>query len=155
MKGIVNTRFDFELDEVINWDVVEVKDGRFHIVYNNKSFVADVLTHDRKNKSFEIIINNNTYSVQLKDRFDELLHDLGMDVGNSNKDNDVKAPMPGRVLEILVKEGDVIAKGDGLIVLEAMKMENIIKSTREGVLKHIQAAEGDSVEKNAVLLSYE
>ena len=155
MKGTVNTRFDFELDEVVNWDIVEVKNGRFHIVYNSKSFVADVLTHDRKNKSFEIIINNNTYSVQLKDRFDELLHDLGMDVGNSNKDNDVKAPMPGRVLEILVKEGDAVAEGDGLIVLEAMKMENIIKSTREGVLKHIQAAEGDSVEKNAVLLSYE
>ena len=155
MKGTVNTRFDFELDEVVNWDIVEVKNGRFHIVYNNKSFVADVLTHDRKNKSFEIIINNNTYSVQLKDRFDELLHDLGMDVGNSNKDNDIKAPMPGRVLEILVKEGDAVAEGDGLIVLEAMKMENIIKSTREGVLKHIQAAKGDSVEKNAVLLSYE
>ena len=68
MKGTVNTRFDFELDEVVNWDIVEVKNGRFHIVYNNKSFVADVLTHDRKNKSFEIIINNNTYSVQLKDR---------------------------------------------------------------------------------------
>ena len=155
MKGIVNARFDFELDEVVNWDIVEVKEGRFHIVYNNKSFVADVLTHDRKNKTFEIIINNNTYSVQLKDRFDELLHDLGMDAGSSNKDNDVKAPMPGRVLEILVKEGDAVAEGDGLIVLEAMKMENIIKSTREGVLKHIQATEGDSVEKNAVLLSYE
>lgn len=155
MKGIVNTRFDFELDEVVNWDIVEVKEGRFHIVYNNKSFIADVLTHDRKNKTFEIIINNNTYSVQLKDRFDELLHDLGMDAGSSSKDNDVKAPMPGRVLEILVKEGDAVSEGDGLIVLEAMKMENIIKSTREGVLKHIQAAEGDSVEKNAVLLSYE
>ena len=154
MKGVVNTRFDFELDEVVIWDSVEVKKGRFHIVYNNKSFVADILTHDRKNKSFEIIINNNTYYVQLKDRFDELLHDLGMDVGSSNKDNDVKAPMPGRVLEILVKEGDAVAEGDGLIILEAMKMENIIKSTREGVLKHIQAAEGDSVEKNAVLLSY-
>lgn len=155
MKGIVNSRFNFELDEVVNWHIVEVKDDRFHIVYNNKSFVADVLTHDRESKSFEIIINNNTYSVQLKDRFDELLNDLGMDVGSSNKDNDVKAPMPGRILEILVKEGDTIAKGDGLIVLEAMKMENIIKSTREGVLKHIQTAEGDNVEKDAILLSYE
>ena len=44
--------------------------------------------------------------------------------------------MPGRVLEILVKEGDAVAEGDGLIVLEAMKMENIIKSTREGVKAH-------------------
>lgn len=155
MKGIVNTRFDFELDEVVNWNIVEVKEGRFHVVYNNNSFVADVLTHDKKSKTLEIIINNNTYSVQLKDRFDELLHDLGMDTGNYNKDNDVKAPMPGRVLEILVKEGDTVSEGDGLIVLEAMKMENIIKSTREGVLKHIQAVEGDSVEKNAILLSYE
>ena len=155
MKGIVNTRFDFELDEVDNWDIVEVKNDRFHIVYNNKSFIADVLKHDRKSKSFEIIINNNAYSVQLKDRFDELLHDLGMDSESSNKDNDVKAPMPGRVLEIFVKEGDIVAEGDSLIVLEAMKMENIIKSTRRGVLKHIKANEGDSVEKNAVLLSYE
>jgi len=155
MKGIVNTRFDFELDGAVNWDIVEAKEGRFNIIYNNKSFVADILTHDRKNKTFEIIINNNTYSVQLKDRFDELLHDLGMDSESSNKDNDVKAPMPGRVLEIFVKEGDIVAEGDSLIVLEAMKMENIIKSTRGGVLKHIQANEGDSVEKNTVLLSYE
>ena len=78
-----------------------------------------------------------------------------MDPGSSNKDNDVKALMPGRVLEICVKEGDIVGDGESLSVLEAMKMENIIKSTRGGVLKHIQANEGDSVEKNAVLLSYE
>ena len=155
MKGIVNKRFDFELNKVIDWDIVEVNDGSFHIVYNNKSFVADVLTHDSKNKSFEIMINNNTYSVQLKDSFDELLHDLGMDIGSYNKGDDLKAPMPGRVLEILVNEGDSVAEGDGLIVLEAMKMENVIKSNREGVLKSIQTAVGDSVEKNAILLSFE
>lgn len=155
MKGIVNNRFDFDLNDNKNWDVLEVKKGQFHIVYNNKSFVADVLSHDKTSKTFEIQINSNTYMVQLKDRFDELLHDLGMDVGNSNKDNDVKAPMPGRVLEILVKTGSSISEGEGLVVLEAMKMENIIKSTREGVLKQIHINEGDSVEKNAVLLSFE
>ena len=155
MKGIVNNRFKFDLNDNKNWDVLEVKKGQFHIVYNNKSFVADVLSHDKTSKTFEIQINSNTYMVQLKDRFDELLHDLGMDVGNSNKDNDVKAPMPGRVLEILVKTGSSISEGEGLVVLEAMKMENIIKSTREGVLKQIHINEGDSVEKNAVLLSFE
>ena len=63
--------------------------------------------------------------------------------------------MPGRILEILVKERDSVAEGDSLIVLEAMKMENIIKSTRQGKLKHIHIAEGDNVEKNSILLSFE
>lgn len=154
MKGFVNTRFDFDLGESVDWDITEIKKGQFHIVYNNKSYVADVKSHDKETKSFEILINNNSYSVRLKDRFDELLHDLGMDVGSSNKDNDVKAPMPGRVLEILVKEGDTVAVGDGLIVLEAMKMENIIKSTREGIIKQIKTSESESVEKNSVLLTF-
>jgi len=155
MKGNVNTRFDFDLNGDIEWDIVKVKEGQFHIIHKGKSFVADALSHDKESKTAVIQINSNTYTVQLKDRFDELLHDLGMDVGSTSKDNEVKAPMPGRVLEILVKVGDSVSEGDGLLILEAMKMENIIKSTREGVLKQIQATEGDSVEKNAVLLSYE
>jgi len=155
MKGNVNTRFDFDLNGDIEWDIVKVKEGQFHIIHKGKSFVADALSHDKESKTAVIQINSNTYTVQLKDRFDELLHDLGMGVGNTSKDNEVKAPMPGRVLEILVKVGDSVSEGDGLLILEAMKMENIIKSTREGVLKQIQATEGDSVEKNAVLLSYE
>ena len=155
MKGVVNKRFDFVLDKPVDWDMVEVKNARFLIIYKNKSFTADVLIHDRKNKSFEIKVNNNNYFVQLKDHFDELLDNLGLDIITSNKDNDVKAPMPGRVLKILVKKGDIVVKGENLIVLEAMKMENIIKSTCEGVLKHVAVAEGDSVEKNTILFSYE
>ena len=154
MKSVVNNRFNFELNNEVNWSLVEIKKDRFHIIYNNKSFIVDVLKHNKKSNSFEIAINNSIYSVQLKDQFDELLNDLGMDVGNSNKDNDVKAPMPGRVIEILVKKGDIVSEGDSLIVLEAMKMENIIKSTREGVLKNIQVIEGNNVEKNAILLSF-
>ena len=155
MKSIVNKRFNFELNKEVNWSLIKIKKDRFHIIYKKKSFIVDVLAHNRKNKSFEIIINNNFYSVQLKDRFDELLHDLGLDTVNFDKDNDVKAPMPGRILEILVKERDSVAEGDSLIVLEAMKMENIIKSTRQGKLKHIHIAEGDNVEKNSILLSFE
>jgi biotin carboxyl carrier protein len=63
--------------------------------------------------------------------------------------------MPGQVLDILVKAGDTISEGDGLIVLEAMKMENIIKSNRDGVIQEVYAKKNNSVEKNAVLIVFE
>ena len=81
----------------------------------------------------------------LKDKYDDLLNQLGLDTASNKKDNEVKAPMPGQVLDILVKTGDTINEGDGLIVLEAMKMENIIKSTRDGVIQDVLAKKSCSV----------
>ena len=154
MKGVVNNCFDFDFADGFAWDMVMVKKGQFHIIYNNLSYVADVVSHDKKTKTFEIQINNNVYRVLLKDHFDDLLSGLGIGLTAREKENDVKAPMPGRVVEVFVKEGQVVKEGDSLIVLEAMKMENIIKSSRDGVLKNIAVVRGESVEKNTVLLCY-
>ena len=96
--------------------------------------------------------NNNVYTVQLKDRYDELLHALGMDAMLNNKVIDLKAPMPGLVLNVLVEEGAEIKKGDNLVVLEAMKMENILKATTDAKVKKIKVAKGNRVEKNEVLI---
>jgi biotin carboxyl carrier protein len=62
--------------------------------------------------------------------------------------------MPGMVLKILVKEGDTVKKGDGLLVLEAMKMENNIKALGDGVVSKIPIKAGDKVEKNQVMISF-
>ncbi|HSH65835.1 MAG TPA: acetyl-CoA carboxylase biotin carboxyl carrier protein subunit, partial [Bacteroidia bacterium] len=73
---------------------------------------------------------------------------------NTNKINEIKAPMPGLVLDIRVNEGDSIQKGDAVIVLEAMKMENIIKSPVDGTIKKINVKKGLAVEKNQVLVQF-
>jgi biotin carboxyl carrier protein len=65
---------------------------------------------------------------------------------------DVKAPMPGKVIQILVKEGDSIEKGNGILILEAMKMENVLKAESDCVIKKILVKTGDSVEKNQILI---
>ena len=91
----------------------------------------------------------------VKDRFDGLLHDLGMDMQSSAKLDNLKAPMPGLVLEVRVSEGQEVKKNDPIIVLEAMKMENILKAHADGVVKNISVKKGDKVEKNQVMVNFQ
>lgn len=137
-----------------SWDVIEVKDGSFHIIKNNKSYSVEVIKSDPKEKSFTILVNGNKYQLNVKDKFDELLKSLGMDNLNASKVNEIKAPMPGLVLDIRVSEGDEVKKGDPILVLEAMKMENIIKSPTDGTIKKINVKKGVAVEKNQVLINF-
>jgi biotin carboxyl carrier protein len=79
---------------------------------------------------------------------------LGLSSLNAAKVSEVKAPMPGMVLKVFVTEGMEIKKGDNLFVLEAMKMENIIKSPADVTVKTIKIKPGDKVEKGQVLLMF-
>ncbi len=67
----------------------------------------------------------------------------------------LKAPMPGMVIEVRVKPGERVAKDQPLVVIEAMKMENVIKAKGEAVVKAIIAAKGKSIEKGDTLLEFE
>ena len=67
----------------------------------------------------------------------------------------VRAPMPGRVVKVLVKEGDAVEKGAGLVVVEAMKMQNELCAAISGTVKSVKVNEGDSVERNAELVVIE
>lgn len=106
-------------------------------------------------KKFRVRINGHNYSVELKDKYDELLQQLGMDKMLSAKVNDLKAPMPGLVLDVLVKEGQQIKKGENLLVLEAMKMENNLKAVSDAVVKKVKVGKGARVEKNEILIELE
>jgi biotin carboxyl carrier protein len=63
--------------------------------------------------------------------------------------------MPGLILDINVTEGELVAEDTPLLILEAMKMENVITSPREGVIKSITVKKGDTVDKKQLLISYE
>jgi biotin carboxyl carrier protein len=90
-----------------------------------------------------------------KDRFDALLEQLGMGDAASAKVNDLKAPMPGLIVDIKVQVGDTIKKGDSLLILEAMKMENVLKSVGDGKVKAIKVSPKQNVEKNQILVEFE
>ena len=94
------------------------------------------------------------YSVDLKDKFDLLLEKMGLNNGATGKANNVKAPMPGLIVDLRVKEGDKVKAGDALLILEAMKMENMIKASAESIVKSVKVTTGESVEKNQVLIEF-
>lgn len=133
-------------------DVLEFKEGKFHIISDHQSFTAEVISYDNDEKSFEIKVNSTIYTVKVQDRFDQLLQQMGIDGAAGKKVNDIKAPMPGMVLQVMVESGQKIKKGDAIVVLEAMKMENILKSPADGVVKSVKVIKGDKVDKNQVMV---
>ena len=148
---------DFEgaLNEaMIHGSFIKINDHQYHLLYNNTSYNVDVMKMNQAEKTMTLKINSVRYTIELKDKYDELLHSLGMDNVNSAKVNQIKAPMPGMVLNVLVHEGNEVKKGDVLLVLEAMKMENMLKSPTDGVIKKIAVQKGNAVEKNQLLIQF-
>lgn len=153
-KAAVNDKtFEISPDQV-NWDLVEFAPNCFHIIYNNKSYRAEIVKADVATKTFTIKVNGTVQTVALKDKFDLLLEKMGMTSAASAKINNVKAPMPGLIIDLKVKAGDSVNAGDALLILEAMKMENILKSPGAGTIKSIKVKKGDSVEKGQVLIEF-
>jgi biotin carboxyl carrier protein len=135
-----------------NLDVVTMPNGIMSVLCNGKSYSVIVEGTDRKNKEVLLRINGQSFRTEIKEPIDQLLSSMGMDLKARHKAEAVKAPMPGLVLRILVEPGQAVKKGEGLLVLEAMKMENILKAGEDCVVKAIKVAERTAVEKGAVLI---
>ena len=157
MNVTVNEQSEFQLDiaDIEDLDIVSIGNNMFHLLDENKSYTIHVLDKSDDGKQIQLLINGELHEVSIQDKYDELLHKLGMDNLTQSKALELKAPMPGMVLEVQVKVGDTISKGDGLIVLEAMKMENVLKASSDGTIKSIKTSQGDSVNKNDVLIEFE
>ena len=137
-----------------HWDISPIGPNTFHIIKDARSYTAELVSANYEEKTFTFKVNGVSQTVSVKDRFDLLLDKLGMSNANTKKVNDVKAPMPGLILEIKVKPGQEVKKGDPIMILEAMKMENILKSPGDGVVKEVKVEEKQNVEKNQVLILF-
>lgn len=138
----------------IEWDLKWISDRKIHLIRNNQSLEAELISFEKETKTIQIKLNNKTASIKMKDRFDLLLEKMGMNNSNSGLVKDIKAPMPGLILELKVKSGDEVKKGDVVLILEAMKMENIIKAPGDGLVKAVKVNLKQSVEKNQVLIQF-
>lgn len=161
----VNQKYHFDIEEredrvlidasEFRFDLINIQNNTFHILHENKSYTAELISIDKAEKQAKVKINGNEYDVSLHDQYSKLLDAMGMDFSTKDTEVTLKATMPGLVLEIMVEVGDQVNKGDNLLVLEAMKMENIIKSSSDVIIKSIEVEKGSKVEKNQILLTFE
>lgn len=156
-KVKVNDTFDFNLEKnsLSQLDAVCVETNKFHILRQNLPYQAEIVHADFNHKKYTIKVNNNTYAVAISSALDQLIHDMGFDVGATKQVNAIKAPMPGLIIEIGVTVGQTVAENENLLILSAMKMENSFLSPRDGVIKSIAVAVGDAVEKGQLLIEFE
>ncbi len=99
-----------------------------------------------------IAVNGNVIAVEIDDETSALLRSLQTDKATKIHHATLRSPMPGRIARIHVREGELIEAGQGVLILEAMKMENEIKAPSAGIVKSVRVQEGDAVEKNAILI---
>lgn len=146
--------FDIQPDQAQALDLVRNADGSFHLLHEGRSYHAELIGEKFDTREFVFRINGEKFTVHIADLYDRLIQQLGLSVGASQKSNQVKAPMPGLVLSVSVEAGQQVAKGDPLLILEAMKMENVIKAAGDGAIKAVHVVQGAAVDKGQLLIEF-
>ncbi|MEW7290653.1 acetyl-CoA carboxylase biotin carboxyl carrier protein subunit [Aquimarina sp. 2304DJ70-9] len=152
----VNKTLEFDLTnkDISEIDIIQTSENQHHILREDKSYHTEVIQSDFNNKKYTIKVNDNTYSVAISNALDMQIAAMGFSLGASKQVNAIKAPMPGLLLDIHVKIDQEVKEDDPLLILEAMKMENVILSPRDGVIKSISATKGDAVDKGQLLIEF-
>ncbi|QVY65699.1 acetyl-CoA carboxylase biotin carboxyl carrier protein subunit [Polaribacter sp. Q13] len=153
----VNDTFDFNIDEqaVKKLDTLQVSDSEFHVLDNHLSYKTEITKSNFNEKSYSVKVKNTVYDVNIHDQLDTLIKEMGFEIGITKEVNEIKAPMPGLILDINVSVGMEVKEHDTLLILEAMKMENALTSPRAGIIKTISVTKGETVDKDQLLIAFE
>lgn len=143
----------FVNDEPVTINFEHVLEHSYSLILEGKSIPLVVTSGDSDN-TCQVTVANRTVTVVVKDEITLLRERFGLGDNAKDASNDIRAPMPGLVLDIRVAPGSKVEAGEGLVVLEAMKMENELCAPRSGVVKAIHVQCGDAVAKNALLVEF-
>lgn len=128
-------------------------EGRIHI--HNDTVSYHIKDAEEIGLPASVWMGGSVYDVTVEHPLKPLIASMGFDVSQAKKAGVTEAPMPGVIIELYVREGDTVQKGDPLLVLEAMKMENVLLAASEGVVGAIVVKARDTVQKGQLLLEIE
>ncbi len=162
IQAKVNNNFEYQiktdLSSFANDDtpviINNLANGSISVQIGSVTHEADLVDFDPISKTVTIKINQNKYVVKVQEPIDQLIKKLGINIATSTKVNTLKSPMPGLILKVFVTNGQAIKKGDALISLEAMKMENVYKALLDGMVDEVLVTEKQTVEKGTTLIKF-
>lgn len=136
-------------------DAQLTKTAHYHLIHQHQSFKAEVVSADFNSKTYLVRVNHNEYKVEIHTPLDNLIKEMGFEIGKTKQVNALHSPMPGLILKINVAVGDTVQEQEPLLILGAMKMENSLLSPREGVIKSIVVTTDEAVDKGQLLIEFE
>lgn len=140
-------------DEELNTYLEETPDGFTFMNVNGVSYPLEIIS--QKQNEYEILINGITYCFSVETPFSLQRRKLISSQANESTTILLKAPMPGKILDVLVKTGDTVKAGDTLVILEAMKMQNAILASTKAIVKKVVVKVGDTTSKSDLLIELE
>ncbi|MFW6070718.1 MAG: biotin/lipoyl-containing protein [bacterium] len=124
--------------------------GSLSLIIDHQSLEAIV---DERDDAWEVLLHGELYAVTVQD---ERSYRLAQARGKLSDDGDtviIRSPMPGLILDVLVEKGDSVSKGQTVVILESMKMENELRAARDGQILRVHVEKGAGVEKNQDLVT--
>jgi biotin carboxyl carrier protein len=144
--------FSFTADEIAAISIIQTPSGGFNIIRNHKSADAKLVSSDVTGKKVAVEVEGESFDIEIKDELDQMLEVMGFGIAATRHIKEIKAPMPGLVLEISVADGQEVKEGEIILILEAMKMENSIMIHADATIKKILVKAGQAVDKGQVLV---
>lgn len=139
-------------DREFEVDLLRVDPALYSLLVGGRSYEIDVLDEQ---DALVVLVNGQPFRVEIQDEQQQRLRAAAGKGESRVAKRVVTAPMPGKVVKLLVKPGDAVSPGDGVIVVEAMKMENELKAPTAGRVKEIRVEEGKPVSGGDVLVVIE
>jgi biotin carboxyl carrier protein len=150
-----NFNFLFNQEDLDKANSVKKSPTEYNLIKENRSVNARLLDSDQTGKKLKVEVDGEVFDIEIKDELDQMLDKMGFGVASVKQIKEIKAPMPGLVLEINVSSGDEVLEGQKILILEAMKMENAILIHTNAKIKKVIVSAGQAVEKGQVLVELE
>lgn len=147
--------FSFNKPELAALDIFQKSPTEYNLIKDHKSVNAHIIDANIPEKVITVEVDGESYTVSIKDDLDQMLEKMGFGASSTKHIKEIKAPMPGLVLQVSVKEGQEVKEGERILILEAMKMENSITLHTNATIKKIRVINGQAVEKGQVLVELE